>query len=133
MLQLYLVTPERTIEKDLTIKEVTLPAFNGELNILQGHAPLMTTLRPGRLVYKLESGEFKEYFIAWGYCQVTQQKVRILAETLEEKSAIDSGQVGQALALLENRITHEILSDDQRQKIDQQIEEMRAKSYFINH
>lgn len=80
MFTLNLVSPERQIEKEAELVELSLPAERGELNILPGHSPLMTTLRPGTLSYKLRSGKEASFFISWGYCQVSDQGVTVLVD-----------------------------------------------------
>ena len=90
MFSLTLVTPEKRLVAGAEIEEVFVPADRGELNILPGHAPLMTTLTPGILRYRLK-GEAKlnAVAISWGYCQVNPQGVNVLAETAERPEEID--------------------------------------------
>lgn len=90
MFTLTLVTPEKKLLSSAEIEEVFVPAAKGELNILPGHAPLMTTLETGDLRYRLK-GESKLYHVAisWGYCQVNPQGVNVLAETAERPEDID--------------------------------------------
>ena len=54
MFKLTIVTPEKRILVGQEVEEVTVPAFKGELNILPGHAPLMTTLETGVMKWKLK-------------------------------------------------------------------------------
>lgn len=90
MFTLTLVTPEKKLVSGAEIEEAFVPAFMGELNILPGHAPLMTTLETGDLRYRLK-GESKFYHVAisWGYCQVNPEGVNVLAETAERPEDID--------------------------------------------
>ena len=90
MFTLTLVTPEKKIVAGAEIEEVFVPGFAGELNILPGHAPLMTNLETGVLRYRLK-GESKTHSVAvsWGYCQVNPLGVNVLAETAELPEDID--------------------------------------------
>ena len=47
-LHLQIVTPEKKIFSD-TVGNVYLPGADGELGILDGHAALVTALKPGEL------------------------------------------------------------------------------------
>ena len=89
--QLTLVTPTKKIVEQAPLLEVFVPAFKGELEILPGHAPLVTTLSVGVLKYKLEGWtETRKVAISWGYCEVTADgQVNILAETAEGAEDID--------------------------------------------
>ena len=90
MFELSVVTPTKKLVNNQPMSEVYVPAHRGELNIFPGHSPLVTTLTEGVLRYKLE-GESQEQAVAisWGYCQVSPDGVRILAETAERPSEID--------------------------------------------
>jgi len=81
MFKLFFATPERKIVADLELDEITVPGQLGELNILEGHAPLMTTLEPGIVRYTLKNGEKKKMAISWGYCQISADGVTVLAES----------------------------------------------------
>lgn len=91
MFTLTLVTPQKKIVEGADLKEVFVPGFNGELEILPGHAPLVTTLAAGVLKYKLaDASDYKTFAISWGYCEVTPTGlVSILAETAEAPEEID--------------------------------------------
>jgi F-type H+-transporting ATPase subunit epsilon len=89
MFKLTLVTPEKRVVTNQEIEEVTVPANKGELNILPGHAPLITTLSPGVLKYKVKNAKLSYAAISWGYCQVSSEGVNILAETVETSDDVD--------------------------------------------
>ena len=78
--------------------EVFVPAFRGELNILPGHSPLVSTLSEGALKYRLKGeNETQAIAISWGYVEITPSGVNILAETAEEKSEIDVERAKEAI------------------------------------
>ncbi|HVK60195.1 MAG TPA: ATP synthase F1 subunit epsilon [Bdellovibrionales bacterium] len=98
MFTLTLVTPEKKIVAGSEIEEVFVPAHRGELNILPGHAPLMTTLETGVLKYRLKGESTLHYVaISWGYAQVNPTGVNVLAETAERAEDIDLKRVDEAL------------------------------------
>jgi F-type H+-transporting ATPase subunit epsilon len=105
MFTLTLVTPERKMVTSEEVTEVFVPASRGELNILPGHAPLMTMLSTGVLRYRLAQGsEFRTVAISWGYCQVNAQGINVLAETAEWSSEIDASRARQAQASAEKAL-----------------------------
>ena len=83
MLTLSLVTPAKKILTDVEISEVFVPtAAKGELNILEGHAPLMALLDIGILRYKLAGqSHLEQVVISWGYLEVSKDHITVLAET----------------------------------------------------
>lgn len=133
MLKLTLVTPEKTVVKDVELVEITLPAYAGELNILPGHTALMTVLKAGRLSYKLANGESADHVIAWGYCQVTENTVLVLAESLKEKAEINIEDLNKSLKAADQRLNEETLSDEEYDELTKHIEELRSQEEFVSH
>lgn len=104
-LKLTLVTPDKKLLTDVEVEEVFVPGFMGELNILPGHAPLMTTLSTGILRYRLKaSTELKSIVVSWGYCEVNPNGVLVLAETAERAEDIDQERALAAWKLANERI-----------------------------
>lgn len=106
MFTLTLVTPERKLLTGQEIEEVFVPAFRGEINVLPGHAPLMTTLQTGVLRYRLKGESvLRPVAVSSGYCQVNPEGVTILAETAERPEDIDVERAAAALAKAQERLS----------------------------
>ena len=76
---------------------VVLPGQAGELGILPGHMPLMTTIKPGAVRVKLPQQDQEELiFVAGGVLEVQPGLVTVLADTairgkdLDEAKALDA-------------------------------------------
>ncbi len=107
-IDLVIVTPEKQLLREKTV-EVQMPAKNGYLGILPGHAPLMTELGIGELSYHDTSGKESEHIaIIRGFAEVLPDRVTILAETAERAEEIDLQRAKEALARAEKRLA----SDD---------------------
>lgn len=105
MFTLTLVTPERRVIAGAEIEEIFVPGDRGELNILPGHAPLMTTLRPGIVRYRLKGDStLHRVAVSSGYAQVNGVGVNVLAETAETADGLNQAQVDAALAEAEARL-----------------------------
>jgi F-type H+-transporting ATPase subunit epsilon len=94
-IELQIVTPERLVVKD-AVEEVQIPGKNGYMGILPGHAPLISELAVGEIVYKI-GGRAHHLACAWGFTEVLPDKVTILAETAERASEIDVPRAEEAL------------------------------------
>ena len=128
MFKLNLVTPEKKLVANQEMEEVTLPAFRGELNILPGHAPLMTTLEPGILKYKLKgASESVSVAISWGYCQVSTDSVNVLAEGAVTKEEIEIKKVNEHLKMQELRLAEETLTDEAWQNVQHEVARLHAE------
>jgi F-type H+-transporting ATPase subunit epsilon len=102
-LQLEIVTPERLVEKD-TVQEIQIPGKNGYLGILPGHAPLITELGVGQIIYKADGMEY-HVAVAWGFAEVMPDKVTVLAETAERAEDIDTERARKAKERAEERLS----------------------------
>ena len=109
------------------MEEVTVPAFAGELNILPGHSPLMTTLDAGILSYKLKDGKTYRAAISWGYCQISADGVNVLAENAAYANEVDVNTLKQHLKDNESKILNETLSDVDWKKANHEIARLRAE------
>ena len=111
-MKLNVLTPERKAVFNQEITEVTVPAYSGEMTILPGHSPLMTTLGTGILKYKIK-GQDHTYkaLISWGYCEVAPDAVNVLAEFLQTPEEIQAETAQTSLQAAEKKLATEVLSD----------------------
>jgi F-type H+-transporting ATPase subunit epsilon len=71
------ISPESVLfEGDAS--SVVAPAFDGEVGILENHAPMMTLLGTGSL--RLDGGSGKAFNIEGGFLQVVDNNVRVVTE-----------------------------------------------------
>jgi F-type H+-transporting ATPase subunit epsilon len=86
--QLEIVTPTKllvTEEADM----VVVPGGDGDFGVLPGHAPLLSSVRPG-VIDIHENGAVKtRYFIAGGFAEVDPEKCVILADEAMTLADID--------------------------------------------
>ncbi|MDK1023443.1 MAG: F0F1 ATP synthase subunit epsilon [Gammaproteobacteria bacterium] len=64
----------------------------GELGILPGHAPLLTGIKSGAVVLRLEGGEEQTFYASGGYLEVQPGIVTILADTALRADDLDEAQ-----------------------------------------
>ena len=87
-IQLEIVTPERLVVNE-AVEYIEIPGKTGYLGVLPGHAPLISELAAGELSYRT-GNQTKRVAVAWGFAEVLQAKVTILAETAEKAEEIDT-------------------------------------------
>ena len=78
-----LVTPTRLVRTD-DVYMVVGPGSEGEFGVLEGHAPVMSTISDGALkVYKSEGAAPEEIRIQGGFAEVADNGLTVLAEQVE--------------------------------------------------
>ncbi|MDE2881874.1 MAG: F0F1 ATP synthase subunit epsilon [Acidobacteriota bacterium] len=94
-LQLEVITPGGVVFRD-DVDYVEAPAVFGYIGILPGHAPLLYQIRSGQLQYR--QGEEQHYLaVHWGFLEVLDDTVTVLAETAERPQDIDLARAESAL------------------------------------
>ena len=86
-------------EQEIFHGEATLVVVTGELGelgIAPRHAPLITRLKPGKVVVTLPSGEQLDFAIGGGILEVQPQVVTVLADTAIRAQDIDEASVRKA-------------------------------------
>ena len=75
-----LVTPVRLVRSE-DVYQVDVPGSEGDFGVLEGHAPVMTTIRDGAVrVYKTAGAAPEEVRIEGGFAEVSDKGLTILAE-----------------------------------------------------
>ena len=75
-----LVTPERLVRSE-DVYQVVVPGTEGDMGILEGHAPVMTTIRDGNLaIYRGDRGEPELVAVQGGFAEVNERGLTVLAE-----------------------------------------------------
>jgi len=91
--QFDLVSPERLLMSE-PVDEVVVPGSEGYFTVLSGHAPFMSTLRPG-VVEVSRGGEGERIFVRGGFADVSGEGLTILAEQAIPLAEVDPGMLAQ--------------------------------------
>ena len=86
-LTLEIVTPGRSLAVE-TVDEVEIPGAEGYLGVLPGHTPLLVALQVGALRFR-KGDEETILSVAFGFAEITPDRVRVLADVAERAEDID--------------------------------------------
>lgn len=133
MFTLSILTPEKRLVTEQEIEEVVVPGYLGQLDFLPGHAPLVTTLQAGVLRYRLKGESlFKSVAVSWGYAQVNQTGVVVLAETAETPQEIDRHRAQESLKKSLDYLGSMTVDPAEITKYQRKIERAQARLDLIN-
>jgi F-type H+-transporting ATPase subunit epsilon len=96
-LRVRLVTPERILFDHAAVA-VELPAKNGSMEVLYGHAPLVAELGAGDVVVHSGADGDQHYNVSWGFAEVLGDRVTILASDALKPAEIDVPRANDQLA-----------------------------------
>jgi F-type H+-transporting ATPase subunit epsilon len=97
-----LVSPEKLLFSG-DVEQVDVPGAEGDFGVLAGHAPMVTTLRPGILTVHAAGGEQKMVVLG-GFAEVSEAGLTILADLAEKASELDCAVITTRISELEQTI-----------------------------
>ena len=83
-MKLEILTPDKTIYEGEAVS-VNLPGTLGFFEIMNNHAPIISTLEDGKVIVRLGGSREDVYFIKGGVVEASNNKVVVLAEGILQK------------------------------------------------
>ena len=107
MISFDFASPEKLLFND-EVGMIIVPGKDGDIGVLPGHSKLLSSLRSGRvMVYGEGKQLLKSFFVSGGFVEVNPEKCIVLAEEVEEMSALDKNAIEQQVRELENETSDE--------------------------
>ena len=121
-----LVSPEKLLLSE-QVAMVVVPGEEGNFGVLPGHAPLISTVRPGVIdVYASRAEVSSRIFVAGGFAEVTPERCTVLAEEAVPVADIDAAAVAQQVADLTEDVA-DAKSDAERRAAEAALAVAQAK------
>ena len=92
-----LISPEKILLSG-EVSMVVVPGAEGDFGVLQGHAPLISALRPGVIETWENEAPDRRIFVAGGFAEVVGDRCTVLAEEALPVEEIDRETAGRRLA-----------------------------------
>ena len=119
-----LVTPERVLmSSDVT--EVMVPGADGDFTVFAGHAPVISTLRPGVIVAKGEGNRATRLYVRGGFCEVAPDSLTVLAEQASDVESMNADAIAAETKAAEAALAA-ATTDDARWAANTAIERLKA-------
>jgi F-type H+-transporting ATPase subunit epsilon len=101
--QFELVTPERLLLSEM-VEMVVVPGTEGNFGVLSGHAPLISSIRPGMIdVYEGQTIT-RRIFVISGIAEVTPERCTVLADEALPPEELDRGAIEAELQAIEGNL-----------------------------
>ncbi len=98
-----LVSPEKILVSE-DVDMVVVPGTEGNFGVLPGHAPLISSVRPGVIDVHNGGTVAERIFIAGGFAEVTSSRCTVLADAAVAISALDQGAATAELTAARDRL-----------------------------
>ena len=118
-----LVSPERLL-LSAEVDQVDVPGSEGDFGVLPGHAPVMTTLKPGVLSVLSPGKAAQKYFVRGGFAEITLEGLTVLAEEAMPLAELDAAALDQRVKNAEEDVA-DAKDDATRQRAQETLNQLR--------
>ena len=119
-----LVSPSRLLFSG-SVASVTIPGTEGDMGIFAGHAPVLSTLRPGVVAITRDSGPTEKIFVRGGFAEVNPKGLTLLAETAIPLAELDAAALAQQVKNAEEDLA-DAKEDETRRRASENLEHLKA-------
>ncbi len=117
------VSPESVLFSG-DVDQVDLPGNEGDMGILPGHAPLVTTLRPG-IVTIFRGGQREPVVVIGGFAEVSPAGLTVLADRAVARADFDIALLADEIRDAEEDVA-DSQDDAQRDQLARHLEQLKA-------
>ena len=125
LFNLEIINPEKSFFTKDDVKEVVVPAYEGEMGILKDHISIISFLKPGIIKILSKSGN-ESYYIEDGIVEFKNNNLSILTSSIFNIADMDKSKQQDLLKQAEEESGKEEISDQSRYLIDQKIEVLKT-------
>ena len=108
---LEIISPEKILLSE-KVTSVIIPSFEGEMNILADHIPLITFLRPG--IVSITSSKEIQYFLEDGTVEFSNNNLIILSSTIISLDSLSKEKISVMIEKSKNQLDKNNLNDKSR-------------------
>jgi F-type H+-transporting ATPase subunit epsilon len=118
-----LVSPEKLVLA-AEVQQVLVPGSEGDMGILPGHAPVMTTIRPGLLEVTTRSGNAKRFYVRGGFAEAGPERLTVLAQQSINLEELNADHLAQEIRNLEEDVA-DAKTDEIREKAEFSLDRLK--------
>jgi F-type H+-transporting ATPase subunit epsilon len=126
-----LVSPEKMLFSG-DVESVVVPGADGEFQVFAGHAPAMSTLKPGVLTIAGAAGAPSRVFVRGGFADVNPAGLTVLAEQAIDLAEVKPDRLAQDIKNAEEDVA-DAKSDDARIRAQMKLDGLRAVLQAVSH
>ena len=118
-----IISPDRLIFKTDAV-EVTIPSYEGQMGILKNHIPLITFLRPGVIIIKINN-ENKSFFVEDGTVEFVDNNLLILTSTAKDLDSLKVNSIDEIIKDSEEKISKNQINDKEKYLLSHKIDALK--------
>jgi F-type H+-transporting ATPase subunit epsilon len=103
VLNLNIISPSRSVFSG-DVRSITVPGTDGSFQVLKNHAPIISSLEIGIVKIEMLDGSTEFYSVSGGTVEVLNNKITLLADSIEKSDEIDPDRARAALNRARERL-----------------------------
>ena len=125
-----LVAPERLLISE-EVESVVVPGSEGYFTVFARHAPLMSTLKPGRIEVKPLAGGERRFYVRGGFADVTPSGLTSLADQVIPLEELDAEALAQEVKDAEEDVADAGENAEKRRVAESKLNELKDLQRWI--
>ena len=123
--KLEIITPEKIIFSD-NVSNVTLPSYEGDMNILKNHISIITFLRPGIVKVQKNDGNFEEFFVQDGTVEYFNDSLVVLSASAINLKDLSKEFLDSLSNDTENKLGQKDITDHDKYVLNHKLDVIKA-------
>ena len=129
LFNLEIINPEKSFFTKDDVKEVVVPAYEGEMGILKDHISIISFLKPG-IMKVFTSNSEEKFYIEDGILEFKDNSLSILTSSVIKYDQLDRDYIQKSIQEAEENLSKDDINDQQSFLISQKIDTL--KSVIVN-
>ena len=118
-----LVSPEDLLLSQ-DVQQVLVPGTEGNFTVMPGHAPVLSTMRPGVIDVTDEAGNEERIYVRGGVAEVNPKGLTVLAEEAVPLAELSSEMLAQQIKNAEEDVA-DATEDEKRRRAQESLDHLR--------
>ena len=120
-----IVNPDRSFFSNDKVKEIVVPAVEGDMGILKDHIPIISFLKPGIIFLSTNEG-LQKFYVEDGIIEFRDNTLSILTSTIMDLKNIDKSFIDNNIKDAEKQLENSDLNAQARFLMSQKINVLRT-------
>ena len=120
-----IVNPDRSFFSNDKVKEIVVPAVEGDMGILKDHIPIISFLKPGIIFLSTNEG-LQKFYVEDGIIEFRDNTLSILTSTIIDLKNIDKSFIDNNIKDAEKQLENPDMNDQARFLMSQKVDVLRT-------
>ena len=120
-----IVNPDKSFLSKDNVTEVIVPAFEGEIGILEDHISIISFLKPG-IIKIYSKSEEEKFYVEDGIIEFKNNNLSVLTSSIFNLKDLEKNKIQELLKSAEEQTSKNEMNDQTKYLIDQKIDVLRS-------